>query len=352
MLLSRVASKLLGKRLRRGSIDLDLPETEVVFEDGKPTTVRRRLRNDAHRLIEDLMLAANEAVARFFVERELPTMFRVHTHPDRDKLQALLDLCQHLGLDLQLSDRPAPSDIARMLEKLASHPFGRTLNQMVLRSMAQARYYPENDGHYGLAAEAYLHFTSPIRRYPDLIVHRMLKDAVAKRAPRYDFKRLAPMAEHCSDREREAMKAERESMDLDRAVIAQKFIGTVGHAEITSLVHFGMFANFQEPYVEGLIPMRLLPDDGWWEMDEFGSMLVDERSNRSFALGDTIEVEIATVNVSRRQVDFQPVLDETTKSSRPRPKPRSAGRKGRAKSPRSKTKEVRPKRRKGGQRSR
>jgi ribonuclease R len=176
LLLNKVASHLLERRLKRGAIDLDLAEPAVTFDANNiPIDVARRPRNDAHRLIEDLMIAANEAVAAFFVKRDLCSIFRIHEDPDPDKLQIFAQLCENLGVPAKLKRHPKPTDIAILLDKLSEHENAKPLNSMLLRSMSQARYDAECKGHFGLASENYLHFTSPIRRYPDLVVHRVLK---------------------------------------------------------------------------------------------------------------------------------------------------------------------------------
>ncbi len=304
LLLARIAQKLLERRLRRGAIDLDLPEAYVVFDDkGLPIDAKRRDRNDAHRLIEDLMLAANEAVAAYFVEKDLPSMFRIHESPDPEKLANFVALCDNLGITAKLSKAPRPGEIARLLDTFGDHPFGRALHSLLLRALAQARYAPESEGHYGLAAQHYLHFTSPIRRYPDLVVHRILKRVLQGEAAPYSFARLEEIATHTSDTERQAMQAERQSMDLDRALIAQRHVGDQLKGTITGVAGFGLFAALDAPFIEGLVPVRSLPDD-YYELDEFGSMLLGKHRGQSFVLGDRLVFEVKSVNIGRRQVEL------------------------------------------------
>lgn len=323
LVLSRVASKLLEHRLKRGAIDLDLPEPEIRFEGGEPVAAVRRPRSDAHRLIEDLMLAANEAVARFFVERDLPAIFRVHEDPDPERLQTFIGLCEHLGLRARLSESPRPGEIAHLVEQLSDHRFGKPLHGLLLRSLAQARYEAECKGHYGLATEHYLHFTSPIRRYPDLVVHRLLKQVIAGGAPKEKVSALEKTAEHCSNREREAMKAERSTLDLDRAVIASKRVGETFDATISGVVGFGLFCSLDDPFVDGLVPVQTLPSD-YYELDDFGAMLVGQNTGRRYMVGDAVKVEIVHVDVSKRKVDLRLVrdeeeLDEGGKRDHPKP---------------------------------
>lgn len=315
LVLSRVAAKLLERRLKRGAIDLDLPEPEIIFKDGSPQSVRRRPRNDAHRLIEDLMLAANEAVARFFVERDLPAIFRVHEDPDPERLATFLGLCEHLGLKARMSEKPRPDEIAHLMEQLSSHAFGKPLHGLLLRSLAQARYESECKGHYGLAAEHYLHFTSPIRRYPDLIVHRLLKQVLDGKTPTTGGDSLDAISEACSNNERKAMKAERASLDLERAVVASRHIGEVFEATISGVQGFGLFCSLDDPYIDGMVPVQSLPSD-YYQLDEFGAMLVGQSSGRKYMVGDRVKVEIANSNISRRKVDLRLVAENASKGKR------------------------------------
>jgi ribonuclease R len=337
LVLSRVASKLLERRLKRGAIDLDLPEPEVRFDaQGLPVDSVRRPRNDAHRLIEDLMLAANEAVARYFVERDLPCIYRIHEDPDPERLATFTGLLEHLGLKARLSERPRPDEIAHLLESLSTHAFGRPLHGLLLRSLAQARYSAECKGHYGLAAEHYLHFTSPIRRYPDLIVHRLLKQVLAGEVPRAGGESLELVAEGCSTLERRAMVAERSCMDLDRSVIASQHIKEEFDATITGVQGFGLFCSLDEPFIDGLISVQSLPSD-YYELDEFGALLLGQNTGRRFMIGDRVRVELLSANISRRQVDLRLVLEgedaETPEgrayaSGRDRPRGRRDGARG------------------------
>ena len=336
LLLAKISGKLLARRLKRGAIDLDLPEAEIVFgPDGVPTDAVRRPRNDAHRLIEDLMLAANEAVARYFMSRNLPTIYRVHEPPDPTKLASFASLCRTLGIRVRLSDNPKPAELTQLLTELSEHPSGKTLHPLLLRSMSQARYDDDPKGHFGLAAEAYLHFTSPIRRYPDLVVHRLLKQAVAEQNERYELGELQAIAQQSSDRERKAMVAERQSLELDRTFLARARLGETFKGRITGVQGFGLFVALDEPFIEGLIPVQTLPDD-FYEVDESSIRLTGQRSGRTFGLGDDVEVRIVAAHIGRRQVEFA-LFDEDEARSKPkrsnarRPAPpRVAARRGNA----------------------
>ncbi|MEM7677316.1 MAG: VacB/RNase II family 3'-5' exoribonuclease, partial [Myxococcota bacterium] len=316
LLLAKVASRLLNRRLKRGAIDLDMPEAEVVFdEEGLPIDAIRRPRNDAHRLIEDLMLAANEAVARYFMEREQPSIYRVHEPPDPTKLAMFATVCRTLGLRVRLSDNPKPAELAQLLIELSDHPSGKAMHPLLLRSMSQARYDEEPKGHFGLAAEAYLHFTSPIRRYPDLIVHRLLKQSVAERSRQRGPTELQNIAQQCSERERQAMVAERQSIELDRTLLARARLGQAFRGHITGVQGFGLFVALDHPFIEGLVPVQTLPED-FYEVDEASIRLTGERTGRTFHLGDEVEVTIVAANIARRQVELALVDDEASTGRR------------------------------------
>ncbi|MBX2812793.1 MAG: ribonuclease R [Myxococcales bacterium] len=315
LLLSRVATKMLERRLRRGSLDLDLPEPVVEFDaTGEPSTAVRRPRNDAHRLIEDLMIATNEAAARFFLERELDTLFRVHAPPDPDKMQSFTKLCFEIGIEAQASERPSPAEVSQLLIKLSEHERGSALHSLLLRALSAARYHAENEGHFGLASEAYLHFTSPIRRYPDLVVHRLLKQAIDRKAPLYSRTHLQKMGDDSSAAERRAMTAERASMDLDRAYIANKRTGEQMKGNISGIQTFGLFVSTLDPFLEGMIPVQTLPDD-FYEADPHNATLIGTRRGHRFGLGDPVEVIIHSVNLTRRQVELRLVRDDQRSSS-------------------------------------
>ncbi len=328
LLLSSVAAKLLERRLRRGSLDLDLPEPVVEFDAaGDPTTATRRPRNAAHRLIEDLMIACNEAAARYFLERDLGSLFRIHEPPDPDRMANFAKLCLHLGLDAKVSDRPSPAEVSHLLARLSDQPRGASLHTLLLRALAAARYHSENEGHFGLASEAYLHFTSPIRRYPDLVVHRLMKQAIDGARPWYSAGRLRDLGAECSATERKAMIAERASMDLDRALVARRYLGERLPGIITGVQGFGLFIATLEPFLEGMAPVQTLPED-FYEADEFGSTLIGTRRGHRFALGDPVEVEVVNVNLNRRQVELRLLVDHADEQPSPaanRPAPAEPG---------------------------
>ena len=302
-----VAQKLLKRRMDRGSIDLDIPEPYIEFDDkGEPQDSNKRPRNNAHRLIEDLMLAANEAVAKHMIDHHRDSMFRVHEDPDVEKLGAFVELANQLGLPLRidLKNRPHPKDIGRMLSVLIENKANPVLQTLILRSLAQARYASENLGHFGLSAENYLHFTSPIRRYPDLVAHRLLFDLIEDKKPSYSQEELDEIATECSQKERRAMSLERSCMDFDRCLIAQRFIGETFKATITAVKEFGFFASVQEPFLEGLVPISSLHFD-YFQMDEMGARLIGEHTGYVFMIAQEIEVKLVRVDRIQGKIEFQ-----------------------------------------------
>ncbi|HET8734774.1 MAG TPA: ribonuclease R [Anaeromyxobacteraceae bacterium] len=294
-----------GVRRRRGSIDFDLPESRIVLgDDGKVLAIEQRPRNRAHRIVEEFMLAANEAVARWFGERDLPTIYRVHGLPDEDKLQAFLDLARAQGFEVPEAEA-GPLAIADLLEKLAGHAQQRALNQLLLRAMMQAVYSPENIGHFGLAAEHYLHFTSPIRRYPDLVVHRLLRDALrgpgARRPRAGELERIAMLS---SDRERAAMKSERDVSAYYAALFMADRVGERSAGTVSAVVEFGLFVSLRRWHVEGLVKVEDLGEA--FELDKDGHALVAPRSGKAWRVGDEIEVVVAAADPARRRIDLVP----------------------------------------------
>jgi ribonuclease R len=303
-----LSKKLTGQRRTRGSIDFDLPEAKIVLdEQGKVAEIVKRPRNDAHRLIEEFMLAANEAVARFFEVRGLPTVYRIHDQPDQEKLDAFAALARSHGFELPAGDELNPRVLNEFLAAVEGKPAQRALNSLLLRAMMQAQYSPDNIGHYGLAAPTYLHFTSPIRRYPDLMVHRLLKEHWFRGGrPRRDHEReeqdeyLAGIAAQCSERERAAMKAERDVDSFYAALYMQDRIGERFKAVISGVADFGLFCELEDVFVEGLIPAESLGEDV--ELDKERQRLVVGSSGRSYAIGDEVTVEVMSADPARRRI--------------------------------------------------
>jgi ribonuclease R len=305
-----LAQKLTAQRRQRGSIDFDLPEAKIVLaDDGTVKEIVRRPRNDAHRLVEEFMLAANEAVARFFDARGLPTVYRIHDQPDEEKLDAFAQLARLHGFEIPAELSPAALNV--LLEKLQGKPQQKALNSLLLRAMMQAQYSPDNIGHFGLAAPTYLHFTSPIRRYPDLMVHRLLKEHWARGGrPMRESERkeqeeyLAGIAAQCSERERAAMKAERDIDAFFAALFMTDKVGEEYDAVVAAVTDFGLFCELKDVYVEGLIPKEKLGEEV--ELDAEHHRLRVGKSGRSYGVGDELRVRVVEADPVRRRITLEP----------------------------------------------
>lgn len=301
---------LRTQRQTRGAIDFEIPETRVVTDkDGAAADIVLRQRFEAHRLIEDLMVAANEAVAEYLIERDLPALFRVHTAPDPIKLDLLVRWAAKMGIDLDADQARDPKYLQRFLTRVKNHPAIGVIQSLVLRMMQQAKYEPENRGHYGLASKAYAHFTSPIRRYPDLVVHRALRTFWQGRGKLHG---LEAMGEHCSQRERKAMEGERAVTNLMACQVASKHVGEVFQATVQGVHPAGAFVRPTTLAVDGLIPMEAIGGffKGYFEYIEDEQMLFSRRTKHKIKLGDTITVQLASVNLKRKQIDFVPAEEE------------------------------------------
>ena len=295
----------------RGNLDFDLPEAEIILDlQGMPENIVRAERNIAHRIIEEFMIAANEAVARHLRDNDLPLLYRVHEGPDEEALEAIAPFLLTLGYRLPLKkEKIAPLDIQRLLESARGKPEERVLNRVLLRSMKQAIYQPENIGHFGLASTCYTHFTSPIRRYPDLIVHRMLDKALQgkklKPNEREDLLRyLQEAGKHTSERERHAMDAEREMVDLKKAQFMMNKIGEEFTGFINSLANFGFFVELDDYFIEGLVKLSSLTDDDY-DYFEKEYVIKGRRHGRKFRLGDNVRVKVARINAFRAEIDLE-----------------------------------------------
>jgi ribonuclease R len=326
--LVRLCEVLMAQRRARGSLDFDIAEARIVLDDdGEIVDVVRRSRNLAHRIVEECMLAANEAVARDFGIRDAPTVYRVHDEPDEEKLVVFARLASALGFHLRPGEANDPRALARFVDGLGDRPGARALHALLLRSMKQAVYQVDNIGHFGLAAEEYLHFTSPIRRYPDLLVHRLLRahlqdrgtarsaktskarrgrathDADPEAARESEVERLAQMASRSSARERTALEAEREVIAYYRARLMEPRVGEELDGQISGVAPFGVFVELERPFVDGLVHVQSLGDD-FYEFFEDSQRLVGRETGRALALGDRVRVRVDEVSVARRQVSL------------------------------------------------
>ena len=296
---------LYAARRKRGSIDFDLPETRIVFgEDRKIEKIVPTRRNDAHRVIEECMLCANICAARFLLKYDCTGLFRIHQGPSPEKLIDLKKFLGELGLKLPGKAEPAPRDYAALLLSVAERPDAKLIQTILLRSLSQAVYSPENEGHFGLAFEAYTHFTSPIRRYPDLLVHRTIRRILRK-----DFVpgEVEPIyqkyGEHCSMTERRADDATREAVDWLKCEFLLDRVGEEFPGIITSVTSFGIFVELIDIYVEGLVHISQLPSD-YYHYDPIKHQIYGERGGARYRLGDPVKIKVARVDLDQRQIDF------------------------------------------------
>jgi ribonuclease R len=323
-----LARQLRARRMRRGALDFDLPEAKVVLdaESGVPLAVQKRAHDPgvakAYHLIEELMLLANETVARFLVERDVPAVFRDHAPPDEAKLDRFATMCAELDVQFELEDALDPKRLSAFLKKIAAHPQRQVLHMLLLRAMKQAVYDVVNVGHFGLASPAYLHFTSPIRRYPDLVVHRAVKavlrgEAIDRTPEGREVLRLAAVT--ASERERAAMEVEREVVDLYRALLMRSHVGAIYEGTVTGIVGTGVFVNVDDPFVDVLVRMESLGPDRY-EIDDEKLRVIGARSGDRIGFGDRMLVEIEDVSVIRRTVYGRRVADAAAPGEKKRPK--------------------------------
>jgi ribonuclease R len=319
-----LARKLRQRRQDRGALDLDLPQVVVELDHDDPSLVRdvRRARRDpgerhAYAMIEEFMLAANEAVGDSFRDRKEDTAWRVHEVPDKEKLASFAVLAERYGIKFDPAEAATPLGLAAVLKRLRGHAAEKPLSFLLLRALKQATYDVVNVGHFGLASPAYLHFTSPIRRYPDVIVHRLLKHRLASLGkPAGGFSPMAdtdmPASEilqrastHASFCERKAMEVEREVVDLYRAFFMRERVGDILEGSITGVTSFGIFVVMDEPFVEGLVRTDYLAPDDFYDFDEIACRLIGRRSGKTFSLGDRVKVEVLQVSVARRRIELR-----------------------------------------------
>jgi len=307
--LAEVRDVLRGRRMRRGAIDFELSEVKVRLNpDGTPARLEKRARTLAESIIEECMLAANETVAEHMAKRKLPFLYRVHEEPSEDKLLALNTLLAAFGLHIHKDEngKIRPETLQAVLRKAAGKSEERIIHPVMLRSMKQARYEAENLGHFGLAARYYTHFTSPIRRYPDLIVHRLLHKLFANEFKDAEKERLASLlpdiAAQSSLRERLAADAERETVDLKKIEYMAQFIGDEFDGVISSVTAFGIFVELDNG-VEGLVRVSSLEDD-FYQYAEEQFALIGERTRKRYRLGDEVRIVVTNANLEERNLDF------------------------------------------------
>ena len=300
---------LLKARHKRGAIDFDTAETLMVFDDhGKIASIEAYERNDAHRLIEECMLAANVCASAYLTEREQHVLYRVHPQPKEEKVAKLRDFLATFGLQLDGGDTPHAKDYAKLLEKLQGRPDKVLLQTVMLRSLQQAVYSPDNVGHFGLAYEGYTHFTSPIRRYPDLLVHRAIKAALLNK--KYEPGSWDEIGAHCSSTERRADDATRDVDAWLKCFYMQDRVGEIFTASVSSVVPFGIFVALDDVYIEGLVHVSELGRD-YFNFDEANHQMVGSRTGVRYRLADRIKVQLVRVDLNSNKIDFRLAPDES-----------------------------------------
>ena len=300
-------------RDRRGAIDFETTETKIVFGEGrKIERIVPTERNDAHKIIEECMIAANVSAAKFLVDAKIPALHRVHEGPNADKLEALREFLGEVGLSLGGGEEPEPKHYTKLLEEIRKRPDAHLIQTVLLRSLRQAVYSPDATGHFGLAQDHYTHFTSPIRRYPDLLVHRAIRHLIKGGKPeqfRYDHQDMLTMGEHCSMTERRADEATRDAVDWLKCEYMLDKVGEEFDGFVTTVTGFGLFVELKDIYVEGLVHVTSLAND-YYSFDPVGHRMTGERSGRVYRIGDPIRVQVARVDLDERKIDFVPAADE------------------------------------------
>jgi ribonuclease R len=296
-----------GQREIRGAMDFDTQETQIVFaEDRKIDKIIPVQRNDAHKLIEEFMIATNSAAARYLNRKKMPRLLRIHEGPSEEKIRTLKTFLGEVGLHMGGGDKPAPVDYMHLTSSIKDRPDAHLIQTVLLRSMSQAVYSPEKKGHFGLALDAYTHFTSPIRRYPDLMVHRAIRHCLQGKSPESfycGFPEITTLGEHCSANERRADEATRDVVSWLKCEYMQDKIGESFAGVISAVTGFGFFVELSDLYVEGLVHVTSLGQD-FFKFDPTSHQLKGERSGVHYRLGDSVNVIVASVNLDDKKIDF------------------------------------------------
>jgi ribonuclease R len=317
----KLSSVLTKKRMKEGSIDFESAEAKFQFDaNGKPTAIVKKVRLESHRLVEEFMLLANKVVAQHIglakkEEHQKPFIYRIHDSPDPEKISELSHFVEKFGYKLRVDGGVTTKALQKLLSEIKGTEVENVINQVALRAMAKAIYSDRNIGHYGLGFDYYSHFTSPIRRYPDLMIHRLLKEYETKISPdRRETirKRLPVVAKQSSEMERRAMEAERAAIKVMQVEYMKRHVGDEFHAVISGVAHFGIFVEVNDLLVEGMVHVRDLRDD-YYVYDEKRYSLVGQRSGKQYRLGDSVYVKVVRVNPEERQIDFA-VTDEGAKT--------------------------------------
>ncbi|WP_031432184.1 ribonuclease R [Methylomarinum vadi] len=304
------------QRELRGAMDFDTQETQIIFgQERKIDKIVPRERNDAHKLIEECMIAANTCAARFLNRRKMPRLLRIHEGPGTEKLLSLRTFLGELGLHLDGGAKPTPLDYMQLLERVHDRPDAHLIQTVLLRSMSQAVYSPETKGHFGLALDAYAHFTSPIRRYPDLLVHRAIRHCLQGKTPEsfhYGFPDMVVLGEHCSANERRADEATRDVVTWLKCEYMMDKVGEEFAGLISAVTGFGLFVELQDIYIEGLVHISTLPQD-YFHFDATSHHLYGERTGIRYRLGDQVSVKVVRVDLDEKKIDFE--LTQSAKSN-------------------------------------
>jgi ribonuclease R len=303
-------------REQRGAMDFDTQETRIIFgADRKIEKIVPTVRNDAHKLIEEFMITANMAAAKFLNAKKMPKLLRVHDGPSADKLMNLKTFLGELGLSLGGGDKPTPLDYMYLIESVKDRADCHLIQTVLLRSMSQAVYSPELKGHFGLALDAYAHFTSPIRRYPDLLVHRAIRHCLQGNKPEtfvYGFPDMITLGESCSANERRADDATRDVVSWLKCEYMMDKIGEVFPGIISAVTSFGFFVELAEIYVEGLVHISNLGQD-YFHFDPTSHQLIGERTGNKFRIGDRVMVKVSRVSLDDKKIDFDLVVKNSAK---------------------------------------
>ncbi|MGE5454751.1 MAG: ribonuclease R [Methylocystaceae bacterium] len=305
-LMREVSGLIRQNRVKRGALDFDFPEAKVILdEEGRPVAIKKREHGVAESLIEDFMIAANETVARHIYDRTCPVLYRIHEKPAEEKINDLNQVLKVYGLNLP--EHPEPKAVQTVLDYIKGRPDERIISTMILRSMRHARYSPLAIGHFGLASKYYCHFTSPIRRYPDLVVHRMLDLLAASGLPEKKRTQLAGkmqvLGDHCTVKEMAAEEAERDSVDMKKAEYMAPLVGRIFMGNISSVLSFGFFVELSNT-VEGLVHISSISDD-YYIFDDKAYTLYGKNRGTRYRIGDQVKIKLNNVNVSEAKIDFE-----------------------------------------------
>ncbi|MBS4537762.1 ribonuclease R [Clostridium sp. D2Q-11] len=312
-IMAELSKVLRQRREKRGSIDFDFDEAKIILdEDGKPIDIKKYDRRTSNRLIEEFMLVCNETVAEYMHSTETPFLYRIHEDPDEERMGEFKKFIYNFGYSLKGDEEVHPKELQKLLEKIKGTKEETVINTIMLRSLKKAEYSPNRKGHFGLAAKYYTHFTSPIRRYPDLMIHRIIKwfinNEIDNKKKSKLEKRLPKIAEQTSATERIADQAERETNELKMVEYMSERLGEVYEGVISGVTSFGIFVELDNT-IEGLVHVSSLTD-GYYIYDELNYSLVEERTKKTYRIGDSVKIKVANTNIAKKEIDFLLVKDE------------------------------------------